>query len=102
MIWPWRAFSSAEKASTVPTGRDQIAVTFMGEGRDNVCLSLAIGAAKVVATFLVQGIQPTSWWEKDRAVKATRIAIELWLVLLGGLVGVVLLFLKGAHGREML
>ena len=62
-----------------------------------ICVNLA-----GVATFLVQGIQPTSWWEKDRAARATRIAIGLWLVLLGGLVGVFLLFLKGAGRGEML
>jgi len=62
-----------------------------------ICVNLA-----GVATFLVQGIQPTSWWEKDRAARATRIAIGLWLVLLGGLVGVFLLFLKGASRGEML
>jgi hypothetical protein len=37
-----------------------------------ICVNLA-----GVTTFLVQGIHPASWWEKDRAVKATRIAIGL-------------------------
>ena len=53
-----------------------------------ICVNLA-----GVATFLVQGIHPTSWWEKDRAVKATRIAIALWVALLGGL-GVTILLLR--------
>jgi hypothetical protein len=48
-----------------------------------------------VMTFLVQGIRPAIWWEKDRAVKATRIAIGLWAALLARLVGLILLLRKG-------
>ena len=55
-----------------------------------VCVNLA-----GVITFLVQGIRPASWWEKDRAVKATRVAIGLWAALLAGLVAMVLLLRKG-------
>ncbi len=55
-----------------------------------ICVNLA-----GVTTFLVQGIHPTTWWEKDRAAKATRIAIGLWAVLLAALVGMVLLLRKG-------
>ncbi len=51
-----------------------------------ICVNLA-----GVITFLVQGIRPATWWEKDRAVKATRIAIVLWGALLAGLVGMILL-----------
>ena len=51
-----------------------------------ICVNLA-----GVTTFLVQGIQPTSWWEKERAVKATRVAIGLSAALLAGLVGMILL-----------
>jgi uncharacterized hydrophobic protein (TIGR00341 family) len=70
-------------------------------------LALAIGALSLflmnlicvnlagVTTFLVQGIRPATWWEKDRAVKATRIAIGLWVALLAGLVGMILLLRKG-------
>ena len=47
-----------------------------------ICVNLA-----GVTTFVLQGIKPTSWWEKDRAVKATRIAIALSVVLLTMLVG---------------
>ena len=54
-----------------------------------ICVNLA-----GVTTFLVQGIKPTSWWEKDRAVKATRVAIALSTALLGGLVGMILLLRK--------
>jgi uncharacterized hydrophobic protein (TIGR00341 family) len=55
-----------------------------------ICVNLA-----GVTTFLVQGIHPASWWEKDRAVKATRIAIGLWVALLAALTGVILLSRKG-------
>lgn len=54
-----------------------------------ICVNLA-----GVTTFLVQGIHPTSWLEKDQAVKATRIAIGLWVALLAALVAVVLLLRK--------
>jgi uncharacterized hydrophobic protein (TIGR00341 family) len=50
-----------------------------------ICINLA-----GVTTFLVQGIKPTSWWEKDRAVKATRIAIALSVALLAVLVGIIM------------
>ena len=50
-----------------------------------VCVNLA-----GVTTFLIQGIRPLSWWEKDRAVKATRIAIGLGVALLTVLVSIIL------------
>ena len=46
-----------------------------------ICVNLA-----GVTTFLVQGIHPATWWEKDRAAKATRVAIGLGVALLAGLV----------------
>jgi len=49
-----------------------------------ICVNLA-----GITTFLLQGIKPTSWWEKDRAVKATRIAIALSVTLLAVLVGII-------------
>jgi uncharacterized hydrophobic protein (TIGR00341 family) len=55
-----------------------------------VCVNLA-----GVITFLVQGIRPASWWEKDRAVKATRIALGLWVALLAVSVAMILLSRKG-------
>ncbi|AOU98075.1 TIGR00341 family protein [Acidihalobacter yilgarnensis] len=55
-----------------------------------VCVNLA-----GVTTFLVQGIRPATWWEADRAVKATRIAITLWVTLLALLIGLILLLRKG-------
>ncbi len=35
-----------------------------------------------VVTFLLQGIQPRTFWEADRAKRATRTAIALWTALL--------------------
>ena len=55
-----------------------------------ICVNLA-----GVITFLIQGIRPATWWEKDRASKATRIAIVLWVALLAALVGMILLLRKG-------
>ncbi len=54
-----------------------------------VCVNLA-----GVTTFLSQGIRPATWWEKDRAVKATRVSIGLWIALLAGLVAMILLLRK--------
>ena len=54
-----------------------------------ICVNLA-----GVTTFLVQGIRPATWWEKDRASKATRIAITLWLAILAALGGMILLWHK--------
>ena len=48
-----------------------------------------------VATFIAQGIHPTVWWDKERAAKATRIAVTLWVALLAMLVGMILLLQKG-------
>jgi uncharacterized hydrophobic protein (TIGR00341 family) len=42
---------------------------------------IAINLAAVV-TFLVQGIRPTTWYEAERARKATRMAIAFWIVAL--------------------
>ncbi|XXJ20881.1 TIGR00341 family protein [Desulfovibrio caledoniensis] len=52
-----------------------------------ICLNLA-----GVGTFLVQGIRPLSWYEKERAKKATLRAALIWTVLLAALIG--LMFLK--------
>jgi uncharacterized hydrophobic protein (TIGR00341 family) len=45
-----------------------------------------------VVTFLVQGIHPATWWEKDQAEKATHTAISLWAALLAILLILILLF----------
>ena len=42
-----------------------------------ICINLA-----GVVTFMLQGIKPLTWWEADKAKKATRIAITLWALLL--------------------
>lgn len=51
-----------------------------------ICINLA-----GVVTFLLQGIRPHKWWEADRAKKAVRIAILLWILLLTALAMVVLI-----------
>ncbi len=51
-----------------------------------ICVNLA-----GVTTFLAQGIRPITWWEADRAKKATQKAILIWIVLLLVLVSVILL-----------
>ena len=65
-------------------------------------LSAAFGAAMLVlanlisvnlagvATFLAQGVGPRSWWEAERAAKATRTAIGIWAVLFVVLAGLVI------------
>jgi uncharacterized hydrophobic protein (TIGR00341 family) len=55
-----------------------------------ICVNLA-----GVMTFLIQGIRPATWWEKDRATKATRIALGLWVVLLAALGAMILLLRRG-------
>ncbi len=54
-----------------------------------LCVNLA-----GVTTFAAQGIRPSNWWEKDRAAKATRIAIAVWAALLAVLVGLIVLFAR--------
>lgn len=51
-----------------------------------ICVNLA-----GVATFLLQGIRPLSWWEADRAKRATRMAMSLWACLLAALLAVIVL-----------
>ena len=55
-----------------------------------ICVNLA-----GVTTFLLQGLHPATWWEKDRAKKVTRIAMGLWVILLAAAVGMILLLRKG-------
>ena len=69
-------------------------------------LALAMGALSLflvnlisvnlagVTTFLVQGIHPATWWEKDQAEKATHTALKLWIGMLAVLVVLILLFQK--------
>ncbi len=51
-----------------------------------ICINLA-----GVVTFLLSGVRPRTWWEADKAKRASRRALILWLVLLGILVGLILL-----------
>ncbi len=46
-----------------------------------ICVNLA-----GVVTFLVQGVRPLSWWDTNRAKKATQTAIVLWSGLLALLI----------------
>jgi uncharacterized hydrophobic protein (TIGR00341 family) len=55
-----------------------------------ICINLA-----GVVTFLARGIRPLTWWEADRAKKATREAITLWTFLLLILIFVIVLSQRG-------
>jgi len=50
-----------------------------------ICINLS-----GVIFFVFQGIRPRIWWEADRAKKATRNAILIWIVLLCALILVIL------------
>lgn len=49
-----------------------------------ICVNLA-----GVLTFLAQGIGPRRWWEADRARRASRLAIGIWLSLLAILIAII-------------
>ncbi len=49
------------------------------------CINLA-----AVGTFLIQKVGPRTWWEEERAKKATRIAALTWILLLALLVAAML------------
>jgi uncharacterized hydrophobic protein (TIGR00341 family) len=51
-----------------------------------ICINLA-----GVITFLLQGIHPITWWEANRAKKATLIAIMIWIFLLFSLLFIIFL-----------
>lgn len=46
-----------------------------------ICVNLA-----GVLTFVVLGIRPRTWWEAERATKATRISLAIWFTLLLALI----------------
>jgi uncharacterized hydrophobic protein (TIGR00341 family) len=50
-----------------------------------ICINLA-----GVVTFLLQGIKPITWWEADKAKKATRRALMIWFVLFVVLLSIVI------------
>lgn len=54
-----------------------------------ICVNLA-----GIATFLVQGVQPRSWWEASKAKKAARWAILIWSSFLIILITIILLAQK--------
>lgn len=51
-----------------------------------ICVNLA-----GTVTFLVQGVGPLAWWEKDRARKMSWYAVVGWVLILAALVVVILL-----------
>ena len=50
-----------------------------------ICVNLA-----GIVTFSLQGIRPATWWEKSKAGKAKRRALQIWIILLVLLAGIVL------------
>lgn len=50
------------------------------------CLNLA-----AIVSFLAQKVEPRTWWETEKAKRATRIALGTWLGLVAVLVGLILL-----------
>ena len=55
-----------------------------------ICLNLA-----AVATFWVQGVRPTTWWEENIAKRATKVSLMISLALLSVLI-VLIFFAKRA------
>jgi uncharacterized hydrophobic protein (TIGR00341 family) len=49
------------------------------------CVNLA-----AIATFVVQRVQPRTWWEAKRAKGATRIALAIWIIMLVILLSLIL------------
>jgi uncharacterized hydrophobic protein (TIGR00341 family) len=54
-----------------------------------ICINLA-----GVSTFLLQGVSPRTWWEAKKAKKASRKTLTIWIITLGLLVVVILLWSK--------
>jgi uncharacterized hydrophobic protein (TIGR00341 family) len=53
-------------------------------GVNLICVNLA-----GVVTFLIQGVRPLWWWDKEKAHKATRRAIITWLICLAVLAALI-------------
>jgi len=49
-----------------------------------ICINLS-----GIVTFLIQGVRPLTWWETQKAKRATRVAIGVWFLLLLILMGVI-------------
>ncbi|MEX2527522.1 MAG: TIGR00341 family protein [Gemmatimonadota bacterium] len=65
-----------------------------GKGISALMLVLANIAAvnlAAIATFVVQGVRPTTWWEKGQARSGSIRAAALWLILLAGLSAIIYL-----------
>lgn len=60
---------------------------------NTVCINLA-----AIATFLVTGVRPRSWWEAKRAKRATVVAAVVWTLLLVSLVVILALSEDGLLG----
>jgi uncharacterized hydrophobic protein (TIGR00341 family) len=58
---------------------------FLLLGANVICVNLS-----GVITFLSQQVRPNSWWESNKAKRATRIAIMLWTILLLALALIIL------------
>ncbi|MGC9308143.1 MAG: TIGR00341 family protein [Thermoplasmatota archaeon] len=56
-------------------------------GVNVVCINLA-----GVTTFLAQGINPRSWWEKKKARRTTLTALLIWLAVLAVLIALILFY----------
>lgn len=54
-------------------------------GANLICVNLA-----GVVTFLIQGVRPLWWWDKEKASKATRRAIITWVICLVALILLIL------------
>jgi len=54
-----------------------------------ICINLA-----GVTTFLFQGVSPRTWWEAKKAKKASRKTLAIWIITLGLLVVIILLWSK--------
>ncbi len=59
---------------------------FRWEGAAGAALLVSANVISVnlagVATFVAQGVSPRRWWDEEKAKKATRRAVALWLALL--------------------
>jgi hypothetical protein len=51
-----------------------------------VCVNLA-----AIVTFLAQRVRPRTWWEEEKAKRASRIALAIWIGLLAILVAILAL-----------
>ena len=55
--------------------------SFLIFGTNVICLNIA-----GIVTFYLAGIKPSRWWEKEKAIKKTRIALMAWTLALAILI----------------